>query len=315
MQDPDESNKIWTIILAGGEGRRLRPMISRWLGRPKPKQYCTFVGTRSMFQHTLDRSDQITSPEQKVIVAGRAHCKMATAQIGDRYPGKLLLQPKNRGTAAGIFLATTYIKAKVPDATVLILPSDHFIFPEEKFNATMRKTVLIAQKMRNRLVLLGIRPDEPESDYGYIFPGGNLSRIDGQRISAVDNFLEKPDLNRSMAALASGALWNTFIVASRVETLWGLGCQYFPSMISLFEKFAKSIGTKEEEASLGRIYRSMPIRDFSSELLQPSRQQTAVMELNDFLWCDWGRPKRIVETLRRIGKTPAFAPELATMTN
>jgi mannose-1-phosphate guanylyltransferase len=290
-------------------------MISRWLGRPKPKQYCTFVGTRSMFQHTLDRSDRITAPEQKVIVVGRPHCRVATGQIGDRHPGKMILQPKNRGTAAGIFLAITYIKARVPDATVLILPSDHFIFPEEKFIATMQKAISIAQRMRDRLVLLGIKPDGPESDYGYIFPGVNLSRVDGRRICAVDDFLEKPDLNKSMAALASGALWNTFILASRVETLWGLGCQYFPSMILLFEQYAKSIGTKEEESILGKIYRAMPTLDFSSGLLQQSRHQTAVMELDEFLWCDWGRPKRIVETLRRIGKKPAFAPHLATMAN
>lgn len=313
MRYPSESTKIWTIILAGGEGRRLRPMISRWLGRPRPKQYCTFVGTRSMFQHTLDRSDQIAAPEQKVIVVGRAHYKEATAQIGDRHPGKMIFQPKNRGTAAGIFLAITYVKAQVPDATVLIFPSDHFIFPEEKFIATMQKTVSIAQRMRDRLVLLGIKPDGPESDYGYIFPGINLSRVDGRRVCAVDDFLEKPDLNKSMAALASGALWNTFILASRVETLWELGCQYFPSMISLFDQYAKSLGTIEEEARLGMIYKAMPTLDFSSGLLQRSRHQTAVIELDDFLWCDWGRPKRIAETLRRIGKKPAFAPELETM--
>jgi mannose-1-phosphate guanylyltransferase len=315
MQNSDKSTSIWTIILAGGEGRRLRPMISRWLGRAKPKQYCAFVGTRSMFQHTLDRSDQITFPEQKVIVVGRTHFRAATAQIGDRNPGKLILQPKNRGTAAGIFLAITYIKETAPDATVLLLPSDHFIFPEEKFIDRMKKTVLAAQGMRDHLILLGIRPDRPESDYGYIFPGISLSRVDGRRICAVDDFLEKPDLKESMAALSSGALWNTFILASRVDTLWELGCQYFPSMISLFQQYAKSIGTKDEKAGLEKIYRAMPTMDFSRGLLQKSRHQTAVMELDEFLWCDWGRPKRIVETLRQIGKKPAFSSALATTTN
>jgi mannose-1-phosphate guanylyltransferase len=315
MQNLDKSTNIWTIILAGGDGRRLRPMISRWLGRPKPKQYCTFVGTRSMFQHTLDRSDQITVPDQKVVVVGRTHFRAATAQIGDRNPGKLILQPKNRGTAAGIFLAITYIKETDPGATVLVLPSDHFIFPEEKFIVRMKKTVSAVQGMRNHLILLGIRPDRPESDYGYIFPGTSLSKVDGRRICAVNDFLEKPDLKESMAALSSGALWNTFILASRVDTLWELGGQYFPSMISLFEQYAKSIGSQDEEERLGIIYKAMPSQDFSTDLLQKSRQQTAVMELDEFLWCDWGRPKRIVDTLRQIGKTPAFSPFLATLTH
>ncbi len=312
MPYPDPSKSLWTIILAGGEGNRLKPMISRWLGRPRAKQYCTFVGTRSMFQHTLDRSDQITTPEKKVIVIGKAHRKVARTQIGGRNPGKLILQPGNRGTAVGIFLAVTYVKKSDPEATVLILPSDHFIFPEDNFITMMQKTAGIAHRMRNRLVLLGIKPDRPEPDYGYIFPGGDLSLVEGCRICAVNDFMEKPDLNHSLAALSSGALWNTVILAARVGTLWDMGCQYFPSMISLFEQYAEMIGTRDEESSLKLIYGAMPTLDFSCGLLQNSRHQTAVMELADLMWCDWGRPKRIIETLDRIGKRPAFSTALDT---
>jgi mannose-1-phosphate guanylyltransferase len=61
-----EKDKLWSIALAGVEGERLKHFVQRWLGRHKPKQYCTFIGTRSMFQHTLDRADQIAAPEHKV---------------------------------------------------------------------------------------------------------------------------------------------------------------------------------------------------------------------------------------------------------
>ncbi|HSF09658.1 MAG TPA: sugar phosphate nucleotidyltransferase, partial [Nitrospirales bacterium] len=66
-------SSVWSIVLAGGEGERIRPSIQQWLGYPVPKQYCTFVGTRSMLQHTWDRADQIGLPRKKVTVVGRTH--------------------------------------------------------------------------------------------------------------------------------------------------------------------------------------------------------------------------------------------------
>ena len=65
MNRGSEKDNLWSIVLAGGEGERLKPFVQKWLGRHKPKQYCTFIGTRSMFQHTLDRADQITDPNTK----------------------------------------------------------------------------------------------------------------------------------------------------------------------------------------------------------------------------------------------------------
>ena len=66
MSPHHTSNQLWSIILAGGEGSRVSTFVHRWLGRPTPKQYCAFVGTRSMFQHTLDRASRLTPPDRIV---------------------------------------------------------------------------------------------------------------------------------------------------------------------------------------------------------------------------------------------------------
>ncbi|MBI3357845.1 MAG: NTP transferase domain-containing protein [Nitrospirae bacterium] len=71
MSLSNPSGQLWSIILAGGEGTRLSSLVHRWLGRPKPKQYCAFVGTRSMFQHTLDRAARLTPPDRMVTVVAR----------------------------------------------------------------------------------------------------------------------------------------------------------------------------------------------------------------------------------------------------
>ena len=86
----------WAVILAGGEGTRLTPLVERWLGQALPKQYCTFVGTRSMFQHTLDRARQLTFPDHTVSVIARSHSSYALQQFENRASGTVLVQPMNR---------------------------------------------------------------------------------------------------------------------------------------------------------------------------------------------------------------------------
>jgi Nucleotidyl transferase len=81
MPSTKNAQDLWSIILAGGNGERLKPMVQRWLARHRPKQYCTFIGTRSMFQHTLDRSDRIVPAERRVAIIARDHRDDASPQL------------------------------------------------------------------------------------------------------------------------------------------------------------------------------------------------------------------------------------------
>ena len=112
-----------------------------------------------------------------------------------------------------------------------------------------------------------------------------------------------------MTALAHGALWNTLVMTAKVETLWGLGWQCLPELMERFEKLEEAIGTPREGQILDAIYRDMPRRNFSSDLLQHVPDRVGVMELQDVLWSDWGRPERIAETLRLLDKEPTFPLE------
>src|SRR3989454_11877667 len=88
--------RVWSIILAGGDGERLRPLIQRWLGCHKPKQYCAFIGTRSMLQHTLDRADRLTAPVRRFMICAWEHRQEALLQLKGRPPGTVILQPAKR---------------------------------------------------------------------------------------------------------------------------------------------------------------------------------------------------------------------------
>jgi len=299
-------DQLWSIILAGGEGTRLRALVHRWLGRPTPKQYCAFVGSRSMFQHTLDRAARLTPPNRIVTVVAHSHRHDALAQLEGRGGSTILFQPANRDTAAGVFLPLTYIRARAPQATVVLYPSDHFVYPEQRFLDTVRHAVRIAKSRPDRLVMLGVAPDRLELDYGWIQPGQSLANLPGEPVQAIQSFLEKPDAAQADAALRAGALWNTLVFAANVDLLWRLGWQCLPDMMPLFERLSQAIGGPGEGRALEAIYRDMPAKNFSSDLLQRVPEQLAVVELTGVLWSDWGKPERITEALRRIDRRPAF---------
>ncbi len=305
----EEERTIWSMILAGGDGQRMRPLIRRWLGRHKPKQYCTFVGTRSMFQHTLDRADMLSKPEKRVTVVARSHRAEVRRQLQGRAAGSVLLQPANHDTAAGIFLALTYIRARDPHAAVAIFPSDHFIYPEHLFVDTVRRAAQALETWPEQIVLLGAAPDRPEPEYGWIQPGSELGWCSGLSIRAVESFVEKPCAEKAQQVMEEGALWNTFVLLANVETLWNLGQHHFPRIVELFEGVQESVGNESEMSVLNGIYREMPKHNFSSGLLAKVAGHVAVVELRDVVWSDWGRPERIADVLDTLGKEPAFPRE------
>ncbi len=119
----------WATVLAGGESERMQPLIRSWLGYDRPKPYCAFLGDHSMLRHTLDRVRDVVPPDRTMTVINGKHRGFLDQALSGQTPGRLFEQPVDRGTAPGVFLPVTQIMEEDPEATVLILPSDHFVFP------------------------------------------------------------------------------------------------------------------------------------------------------------------------------------------
>jgi mannose-1-phosphate guanylyltransferase len=294
------------IVLAAGDGERLRPFTERWLGAPTPKQYCTFVGTRSMIDHTLDRVAQWCPANRIVSVVAETHRRFLARRSRRRSDGRWVFQPANRDTAAGVLLGLSYVLERDPDATVGIFPSDHFIYPEWRFLHTIRLAATAAEAT-GRMVLLGAPASGAEPDYGWIMRGNPLTHVDGCPIFTVESFVEKPPPDHVRAAFRAGGLWNTLVMIGRAEAIWDAAAATMPELVARFASLRTAIGTSDERRVLEAIYRAMPAHNFSRAVLECLPGLIGVMELKEVTWSDWGRPERIAATLQALGKEPRFS--------
>lgn len=302
---PEKFADVWSIVLAGGEGERIKPFIKRWLGDDRPKQYCTFIGTRSLLQHTVDRADSLSSPEQRIVVTARHHEKYVREQMRGREEGRVVFQPRNCGTAPGILLPLTYVLAWNADARVVIYPSDHFLYPEERFTRVVADALAATDELKGYTVVLGVKPDDDDGDYGWIRPGPEMSRVSGRAVWRIERFIEKP--RRDAIRTVRDALWNTFVLVGSVRSLWALGWRYVPELMPLFVELWDSVDRPGEGAVLERIYQAMPERDFSARVLEQGAKHLTLMDLDGVFWSDWGRPERVMQTLHRLGIEAPFA--------
>ncbi len=217
----------------------------------------------------------------------------------------MIVQPCNRDTGPGIFLPLTYIRQIDPEATVVIYPSDHFVYPESAYIGAVQDAAQEMQYLPDRLLLLGVAPDGLELEYGWIQPGTNIGS--NGRVRSVEAFIEKPGVEQAKSVMGSGGLWNTFVLVGKLKSLWQLGWRCFSDMMPLFETLGKAIGSRRETRVLNLIYERMPAHNFSSGLLQRAAENVGVIRLEEVLWSDWGRPERIVSSLQKIHRQPAFS--------
>ena len=123
------------IVLAGGEGTRLRSFVRQLRGDFLPKQYVRFVGTRSMLEHTFHRAERLVPAESLFTVVSRRHLNHPEVrwQLASRPRGTVVVQPENKETGPGILLPLMNVYKRLPNSTVVIFPSDHFILEEKHF--------------------------------------------------------------------------------------------------------------------------------------------------------------------------------------
>ena len=300
----------WTLALAGGEGVRLSEYVQRRFGRRIPKQYCCLLGNRSMLEHTLERLNKITPPSRTLTVIGAGHAELALPQLAGR-SDHVFRQPSARDTGVALYVALAMIKRWHPNATVAITPTDHYVTPSARYVEQVRAAKTVAAQLRDAVVVLGVRPSEPDSDLGYLMLGDPLSQI--PRVRRIAGFVEKPSPARAEQFIAEGALWNTMVCCGTVDALWELGRAADPHLLDILDSFVPLVGTPDESDAIEYLYRAVLPVSLSRDVFERAPERLAALELEGVAWSDWGRPEQIEIVLaarrsRALVPSRAYAP-------
>jgi len=298
------------VILAAGDGTRLRTMIRRLRGDLLPKQYVRFAGRPSMLEQTADRARTLIPDERLFVVASRSHLDFADAraQLHRFSPRQVVVQPVNKETGPGLLLPLMHLYRRYPESVVAVFPSDHFIEDDELFMDHVRLGFHLVEQNPSLILLLGVEPHGPEPDYGYILPGGLIERGYPSNPRAIAKFVEKPNARLADDLAAQGALWNTMVMIFRTRTLLQLVRGVAPELSGRFQSLLMALGTPDEGRVAERIYAGMPSMNLSRDLLEPMAalqpSPLAVLPMRGVAWSDWGSEGRIRASLSEAALAP-----------
>jgi len=302
-----QNNERWGIVLAAGEGNRVRSFLSALCGGRGIKQFCAVFGNKSLLETTLERAQRLIPRERIIIIVDKKHRPEAREQLAGWPEENIIYQPANRETAPGILLPLAYVSHRAPDATVGIFPSDHFISDERRFTAHVAKAFAESDRFADRAILLGMTPDRLEEGYGWI-----SARDDhrGQDSRAVCRFCEKPSTTEAEQLMRNGALWNTFVFTARARTLWEMTRQTVPELYGMFSSIRIMLGTPYADRFIEQAYERMPTVNFSQAILTPCVHRLRVLPVPEIGWSDWGSADRILDTAYRMGRIDELTARL-----
>ena len=304
---PRSLGQLWGIVLAGGEGVRLRSLARRVCGDERPKQYVPVLGDRTLLGQTLDRVALGIPSCRTAVVTLRSHAGYFAERWAGSKPPAVLVQPADRGTAAGILFPVHWVFRQDPGATVAVFPSDHFVSDDATFMAHVARIAGWVDHHPDRIVLLGAHPTSAEVEYGWIEPGRALDGGEDGGVWEVRRFWEKPSEERARACLDAGCLWNMFVLVGKAATFLRAGREALPDVDERLSRVQPFLGTEDETWALYQAYALMPKANFSRAILEPCTALLAVAELSDVTWSDLGSPRRVFEALRLGRSLPSWA--------
>lgn len=291
------------IILAGGDGKHIRTFVRQLRDFDLPKQYVSFIGRRSLLQHTWDRIDPLIPANRIYTVLTQDHLQFTAVrkQVSLRKNDTVIVQPLNKETGPGLLLSLMYLHEKHPHSSVAVFPSDHFVLQENLFRAYVRRGFETVEAFPNRIVFLGAEPSDPETEYGYILPESSI--FDSPDLN-IKTFVEEPEPRIAAQLISLGALWNTMVMIFKPQTLLNLIRQSSPELFSAFQQIASTIGTSLESSTLDSVYRRMKSVDFCRDMIPLcdlySQNHFSVIPMRGVFWSDWGCANRIFSVLERL---------------
>lgn len=280
------SGSLWVILLAAGEGSRVRDLTRDQDGVSVPKQFCALSGSQSMLHWAIRRAARLVPLERIVPVVAAQHRHLWKDEFAGIPQRNLAIQPHNRGTAVGILFPLVQILERDPDARVLVLPSDHYVGNEEILHGALIQALDSVEADPSRIVLVGMPPRESDPEYGWILPSCSTGGV-----CRVGAFVEKPDSMTACTLMGRGGVLNSFIIAGKGESLQLLYLRSMPHLLHEFVAWRDSKVTGCPD--LETLYQIVPTSDFSKDVLQRSCDYLSVVRAAACGWTDLGTPNRL----------------------
>ncbi len=301
-----KSSRRWGVLLAGGDGTRLRQLTRFICGDERPKQFCPLLGGRTLLAEARRRAERSIDARRLLYSVTRTHENHYARELADC--GSLrIVQPSNRGTAPAIVLALLHLLDRDNDAVVAFLPCDHYYSEEGRFTEALDAAFAVAEARRDCVVLLGAEPRGPEVEYGWIELGGLVTET-GASVYRVRGFQEKPPLPMAEHLFRSGSLWNTFVMVGHVSAFLEMVAQSVPGLLEMLRAAHAPARGAPETRIADSVYERITPTDFSRHVLAPGAQRLVALGLGDVEWNDLGDPERVILTLAsRRTKLPGWA--------
>lgn len=274
---------LHAVIMAGGSGTRFWPRSTK----SHPKQFLKIFGDRTMLQATVDRIEPIIPPERVWVITNERYVDLVAEQLPDIPAGNIIGEPVARNTAPCVASAAALLQKEDPEATMVVLPADHSITNPDRFISIL-ETAAEKAVQDNALITIGIRPDRPETGYGYIeFDKKSGETVKENEVKKVTQFREKPDLKAARQFIYSGNfLWNSGMFVWKASVVIEEFKQHLPEVYEQIEELQPAIGTDRQHEAIGSFYQHCPSISIDYGIME--KADTVYVVPGEFGWNDVG---------------------------
>lgn len=256
----------YCVIMGGGIGSRFWPYSRKNM----PKQFLDFFGIgQSLIQQTFHRYSLVVPQENIFVITNIQYKELVMQHLPELAEDHILLEPTRRNTAPCIAWASMHIKELNPEANIIIAPADHLIMKEAEFVKALTKGLEFVANSP-QLLTLGIKPNRPETGYGYI----QIEEKKEDGFHKVKTFIEKPELEFAKVFIESGEFyWNSGIFLWNVQTI-----------LDAFNKIMPDITNRVSQGEEG--FTSCPNISIDYGIME--KADNVYVQLCDFGWADLG---------------------------
>jgi mannose-1-phosphate guanylyltransferase len=287
MHEPMEKGTMslshtYALILAGGGGTRLWPESRE----KKPKQFLTLGATKTLLRTTAERVHELIDWDHMFVITNITQLSDVRKELPEIKEDQIICEPQKRETAMAMAVGARVIQHHDPDAIVLNFASDHVVTNKDEFVHVMKAAAEVAQDKKH-LITVGISPTFPHTGLGYIKSGTELSTVQNLPVYSVENFTEKPNLEKATEFLTTGKyFWNANNYVWSCEAISQAFQKHAPATAKVLDELASSIGTPQWESALAKAYEQ--VESISIDYAISEKADNLLLIPGDFGWNDVG---------------------------